>query len=262
MNRVVAHVVAFLLSAVSLAACSGGGLNVSLPQLNHKIATIAGRTKSATSPVSTSIVPASTQLFVLAGTTSYSTTPGGRSIGTEPGRLFGATEVLPVIAKSQGYVEVLLPGPPNGEIGWISDSKGTNEIDPWAVVVSLVHRTISVYHSGILVGSSPAGIGAPNTPTPVPPGGMTFIDGDVVAKGTIEAPVLRTLGLHVVGNEASVDDAAIGANQVAIHGWGDREHDPSVFGQAISHACIRVPALFVTTQVAPLPNGTLVFISS
>jgi hypothetical protein len=251
--------------ALSLAACGGGGT----PTVGSPVAGSAGLSShtmttdrsAATGPFAGE-VPVTTTLLALDGSTPYSSDLGGPSVGTEPGVLFGATEVLPIVARSGPDVEVLIPGPPNGLTAWVARTAGTEETDPWAVAVSITARTISIYRSGVLVGASPVAVGAAGTPTPVPPGGETFIDGDIGAAGSFEAPVLRPLGLHVEGSEAAVDDASLGATQVGIHGWNDEQGNPAVFGQAVSHACIRVPAMFLTDDVAQLPNGTPVFIRS
>jgi lipoprotein-anchoring transpeptidase ErfK/SrfK len=66
----------------------------------------------------------------------------------------------------------------------------------------------------------------------------------------------------VSGAEAQVDDASVGADLVAIHGWEDRQNDPAVWGStsglAVSHACVRVPANFAAGPLSAVPNGTLV----
>jgi hypothetical protein len=248
----------------SLAACGSDSPTVESPvggsagPSTHMMTTDRS---AATGPFAGN-VPVTTTLLALDGSTPYSSDPGGPSVGTEPGVLFGATEVLPIVARSGPDVEVLIPGPPNGLTAWVARTAGTEETDPWAVAVSIRARTISIYRSGVLVGASPVAVGAAGTPTPVPPGGETFIDGDIGAAGSVEAPVLRPLGLHVEGSEAAVDDASLGADQVAIHGWNDEQSNPAVFGQAVSHACIRVPAMLLTHDVAQLPNGTPVFIRS
>ena len=53
------------------------------------------------------------------------------------------------------------------------------------------------------------------------------------------------------GRDQQLDTFDGGAPQIALHGWSD----PSVFGQARSNGCIRVPSATVE-QLAALPLGT------
>jgi lipoprotein-anchoring transpeptidase ErfK/SrfK len=66
-------------------------------------------------------------------------------------------------------------------------------------------------------------------------------------------PLILPLGAH----SASLDTFGGGPGTVALHGWPD----PSVFGHAVTHGCVRVPsaALRVLSQI---PLGSLVLIRS
>jgi len=209
-------------------------------------------------------IPTSSTVLALQGPTPVSISPGGPTVRREPGVIYGGIETLPVLAVQSTWAEVLEPGPPNGVSGWVPVADGTIESDPWFLVVDLEHRVITAYDEGREVMSAPAAIGAPSTPTPQPPGGRTFVSADIATTGanSAEGPTLRPLALHVGGTEAEVDDAAVGGNLVAIHGWADLQSDPSVWGPqaglAVSHACVRVPANFAVGPLSEVPNGTLV----
>jgi len=224
--------------------------------------------QSTTRATSIGVPGALSPVLTLAGATPYSSTPGGPAVGTIPAVTYGVATALPVLATQGSVSQVQLPGPPNGLVGWVSSSSGTITPDPWSIVVSLSARTITVYNDGRVVATAPAAVGKPATPTP---SGWTFVDGDIQTVGVdaAEAPVLRTLGLHQVGRAAAIDQRAIGATQIAIHGWfagtvtGPRANpvlwSPDGHGHAISHGCIRVPVgAGVLGSIAKVPNGTRV----
>jgi len=222
--------------------------------------------------VSSNLPGAPSEVMTLAGSTPYSSTPGGPEVGTVPAATYGVATALPVLAVQGSESQVQLPGPPNGLTGWVATNSGATVPDPWSVVVSLPARTITIYSSGRVVATAPAAVGAPSTPTPA---GWTFVDGDIQTVGvdSAEAPVLRTLALHQVGRAAAIDQAEISATQIAIHGWdsgtvtGPRANpvlwSPDGHGHAISHGCIRVPVgAGVLGLIAKIPNGTRVDITT
>ena len=89
-------------------------------------------------------------------------------------------------------------------------------------------------------------IGEPGTPTPT---GRTFVLGSVVDEAQSFSPVILPLGSH----SDTLDTYGGGPGTVALHGWPDA----SVFGGAVSHGCIRVPA-DALDRLRQVPLGTLV----
>ena len=65
------------------------------------------------------------------------------------------------------------------------------------------------------------------------------------------SPVILPLGAH----SATLDTYGGGPGTVAFHTWPD----PDVFGRAVSHGCIRVPA-DALEQLMDVPLGTLVLV--
>ncbi len=228
----------------------------------------APTTTTIVSLMSSDVIPTSTQLLALPGPTPISSTAGGPAVSTEPGTIWGGQEVLPVIATNGTWAQVLLPGPPNGATGWVPLSAGTTTQDPWFLQVDLGTQQITAYQGGVAVATSPAATGKPSTPTPVPPGGLTFLTGALatVGKYRVESPALRPLALQVTGAVAASDIATVGGAQVAIHGWEGEQTNPSVWGPtnglAVSHACVRVPRDFAAGPLTAAPTGTLVRIVS
>ena len=155
---------------------------------------------------------------------------------------------LPVVGRSGGWSQVLLPSRPNGSVGWLKTSEVERRTSSYLIRVHLGSRTLELFDDGDLVGSWAVAIGAPETPTPT---GRTFLLGSITDEAQAFSPVILPLGSH----SDTLDSYGGGPGTVAIHGWPDA----SVFGAAVSHGCVRVPAdaLSALTQV---PLGTLVIV--
>jgi len=155
---------------------------------------------------------------------------------------------LPVIDQKEGWTQVLLPSRPNGSIGWLRTAQLVERHTPYLVRVHVGSRRMELLRDGETVGEWSVAVGAPATPTPT---GRTFLLGSIVDDAQGFSPVILPLGTH----SDTLDTYGGGPGTVALHGWTD----PSVFGKAISHGCVRVPA-DALEQLTDVPLGTLVII--
>ncbi len=155
---------------------------------------------------------------------------------------------LPVVDRSGGWSQVLLPSRPNGAAGWLRTSQVERRTTPYLVRVHLASRQLELFHDSDLVGTWPVAVGASSTPTPT---GRTFVLGSITDANQSYSPVILPLGLH----SDTLDTYGGGPGTVALHGWPDT----SVFGSAVSHGCVRVPA-DALQQLTQVPLGTLVMI--
>jgi len=173
--------------------------------------------------------------------------PGRRPFAKVTPKQFGDTW-LPVVERRGGWSRVLLPSRPNGSTGWLRTRDVERATTPYLVRVHLGSRELELFLQGSSVGRWPVAIGAPETPTPP---GRTFLLGQVVDEAQSFSPLILPLGSH----SDTLDSYGGGPGTVALHGWPD----DAVFGQAVSHGCIRVPsdALGALSQV---PLGTLVLV--
>ncbi|MDZ5621510.1 L,D-transpeptidase family protein [Nocardioides sp. HM23] len=173
--------------------------------------------------------------------------PDGRPFAKVTPNQMGETW-LPVIDRRPGWVQVLLPSRPNGSTGWLKTSSVEQARTPYLIRVHVGSRELELFSDGELLGHWPVAVGTAETPTPT---GRTFLLGSIVDAEQSYSPVILPLGSH----SDTLDSYGGGPGTVAIHGWPD----DSVFGNAVSHGCIRVPddALEQLTQV---PLGTLVLI--
>ena len=155
---------------------------------------------------------------------------------------------LPVIGQRKGWTQVLLPSRPNGSVGWLRTAQLVERHTPYVVRVHVGSRRMELVRDGRTIGEWSVAVGAPATPTPT---GRTFILGSIVDEQQSYSPLILPLGTH----SDTLDTYGGGPGTVALHGW----QDTSVFGRAISHGCVRVPA-DALDQLRQVPLGTLVII--
>lgn len=155
--------------------------------------------------------------------------PDGTPFAKIGPKQFGDTW-LPVITRNTDWVQVLLPSKPNGSTGWVRSSELAEAHSRFLVRVHLGARTLELFEDGDRVGSWSVAIGAADTPTPV---GRTFVLGQITDEKQPFSPVILPLGSH----SDTLDSYGGGPGTVALHGWTN----PEVFGQAVSHGCVRVP---------------------
>ena len=180
--------------------------------------------------------------------------PGKPPIGVLPATEVGAPTWVPVVQTSPGWDRVLLPSRPNRATGWIftagaAGSRLQIRHSAYLIRIQTGARTLSVDDGGRPLGTWPVAVGAPGTPTPT---GRTFLLALLAPAHPTYSPLILPLGVH----SAAFSAFDGGPGTVGLHGWPD----PSVFGHAVSHGCVRVPptALHVLSGI---PLGTLVLIT-
>ena len=173
--------------------------------------------------------------------------PGRRPFAKVTPKQMGDTW-LPVIGREGAWTQVLLPSRPNGSTGWLRTAQLEQRRTPYLIRVHVGSRQLELFREGDLVGSWSVAVGAPETPTPL---GRTFLLGSIVDENQSDSPLIRPLGSH----SDTLDSYGGGPGTVTLHGWPD----PSVFGTAVSHGCIRVPD-DALEQLRQVPLGTLVIV--
>lgn len=173
--------------------------------------------------------------------------PGGSPIGKIGPKQIGETW-LPVIDKSDGWTQVLLPSKPNGSTGWLKSGQLEEKFTPYVIAVHLKSMRMQLFFEERQVGDWEIGIGKADTPTP---SGRTFLLGSIVDPNQQYSPVILPLGAH----SATLDSFGGGPGTVAIHTWPTTD----VLGTATSHGCIRVPK-DALTKLQQVPLGTLVLV--
>jgi lipoprotein-anchoring transpeptidase ErfK/SrfK len=171
--------------------------------------------------------------------------PGRRAFAKVGPRQMGELW-LPVVDRRRGWTKVLLPSRPKSAAGWVRTRDVERRTTPYEVKVHLGSRTLELFYEGRQVGSWTVAIGKPGTPTPT---GRTFVLGLIQDDKQGFSDYILPLGTH----SATLDSYGGGPGTVAFHGWPDS----SVFGQAISHGCIRVPD-DALERLREVPLGSLV----
>jgi lipoprotein-anchoring transpeptidase ErfK/SrfK len=147
------------------------------------------------------------------------------------------------------WVEVQLPGRPNGHTGWIPRSAVLLDQTKSRIKIRLKSRVVETYTSGKLTGSYKAAVGTGGTPTPT---GNFAIDDPYRTKTASERGTYGPYILTLTAYSNVLKNFGGGPGTVAIHGWPDA----SVLGKAASHGCIRVANGSVAAIARIAKSGT------
>ena len=80
---------------------------------------------------------------------------------------WGAAVTLPVTARRTHWLEVRVIGRPNGQTAWVPAADVSLTRTPYYIVIDLSRRHLLLFREGRLRLYAPAGVGAPETPTPL-----------------------------------------------------------------------------------------------
>jgi lipoprotein-anchoring transpeptidase ErfK/SrfK len=168
----------------------------------------------------------------------------------------GEQTTLPVIARSIGpggvrWLQVMLPGRPDGSTGWIAQQGTRPLVTAWRIVVDLAGRRVRVYRDGRMMRAFQAVVGKPSTPTPT---GQFFVE-EVVQMHAGEAGGPFALALSARSNVLQEFEG--GPGQIAIHG---RNNLGGTLGTGASHGCIRLDTASIDWLAARIGPGTPVTI--
>jgi lipoprotein-anchoring transpeptidase ErfK/SrfK len=150
------------------------------------------------------------------------------------------------------WLEVRLPGRPNGLTGWIKKAHTVAQTTPWHIVVDTSARTVTVYRSGHSVLVAKAVVGKPSTPTPH---GEFFVEEDLhLPADAVGAP----FALALSARSDVFQDFDGGPGQIALHGLENVGGTP---GTAASHGCVRLPGNIMHWLVIRIGPGVPVTIT-
>ena len=135
------------------------------------------------------------------------------------------------------WLQVRLPGRPNGHTGWISAARTRSTSTPWRIVVSLSRRHVVVLRSGRVVREFAAIVGKPSTPTPR---GSFFVEEALrLSPSASGAP----FALATSARSNALREFEGGPGQIALHGTGNLSGS---LGTAASHGCVRLAPQAIT----------------
>jgi lipoprotein-anchoring transpeptidase ErfK/SrfK len=256
---------AFLAIAVAFAGCGSSSPSASSSAAAHHaqpshrskaaktLKTGAIAAAMAKALASSAAVPPVGSSFVadLHGAIAGYPAPGQPSNMIVPGTWYGYPSVLPVIATEPGWLEVRLAQRPNESTAWIQQSQVTLGTTPYQIVVDLATMHLTVYDSNKEIMDFPAGIGAPDDPTPT---GQFFMTMKVPPPSAGYGPFVLVTSNH---SNTITDWEDSGDAIIAIHGPITAADDALIgtTGAAISHGCIRLHDNDLAL-LANIPAGT------
>ncbi|MGH3241963.1 MAG: L,D-transpeptidase, partial [Spirillospora sp.] len=185
-----------------------------------------------------------------AATAPVSAQPGAPAVAELPATQLKGDTWVPVVETRPGWRRVLLPSRPNGVTGWIPDSGLKVARSTHVIKVDVGDRKLTLLKSGRKEGTWTVAVGAPKTPTPT---GRTFVLASMAPSKPTFSPLILPVGAH----SETLDTYGGGPGTVAFHGWPST----SVFGKAITHGCVRVPA-DALKRLSKAPLGTPVLVTA
>ena len=165
---------------------------------------------------------------------------------------------LPVVGHAAGsdgvrWLQVLLPGRPNGHTGWIVARDTTHATTPWRILIRTAARLVTIYRGDVAVRTFPAVVGKPSTPTPH---GTFFVEEAIqLRSGDVGAP----FALALSARSTVFQEFDGGPGQVALHGL---TNVGGVLGTAVSHGCVRLANDAMRWLVVRVGPGVPVTITS
>jgi L,D-transpeptidase-like protein len=169
----------------------------------------------------------------------------------------GESTTLPVIGRTvrhgTAWLDVKLPGRPNGSSGWIAAQGTRPSSTGWHLIVSLGGRTVTVYRHARVVRRFAVVVGKPSTPTP---SGRFFVE------ETLRMPASEPGGPFALALSARSDalqEFEGGPGQIALHG---RDLLGGTLGAAESHGCMRLATASIVWLAERIGPGVPVTIDA
>jgi lipoprotein-anchoring transpeptidase ErfK/SrfK len=249
-----AAVPVLLAAALLVTGCGGGSEPAPAKAAQAKTATGLPQATTYTTlddlPVDTSAAAGDGTVVHPDAATPVSAKPGAPAVAELPSTQLKGPTWVPVVESRPGWRRVLLPSRPNGVSGWIPDTGLKAARSRHAVKVDVGDRKLALYEAGRRVGAWTVAVGAPKTPTPT---GRTFMLASLAPAKPTYSPLILPVGAH----SDTLDTFGGGPGTVAFHGWPSKD----VFGKAVTHGCVRVPA-DALRKLAKVPLGTPVVVTA
>jgi lipoprotein-anchoring transpeptidase ErfK/SrfK len=166
----------------------------------------------------------------------------GKQTAATTKKKVGAT--TKIRSTTPAWYKITVPGRPNGRTGWVQAKDVLIHPMPWQVVVFRGSRMFQLWKGTTLVRQGKVAVGAPGMETPL---GLFYV---TVRFKPVREAFLGAFAFELSGYSKLSDWP--GGGVIGLHGW----NDPSVFGRAVSHGCIRISnenAAFLRDRI---PVGT------
>ena len=176
--------------------------------------------------------------------------PKGPTRTQEANTILGTVTVLAVLSPPEaGWVEVMLPGRPNGSTGWVRANQVSLFIVDGHITVDLSDKVLTYVIDDVEVLRTQVGIGSPHNETPV---GEFFVTDNVRLADPTGPWGSHALGLS--GRSDTITEFNGGDGIIGIHGT----NNPASIGDDISLGCVRLPNDMIALLYELVPIGTRV----
>nr|BFE66171.1 hypothetical protein GCM10020063_106970 [Dactylosporangium thailandense] len=165
-------------------------------------------------------------------------------------QISGVNLVMPVVARQDGWVAVLLPSM-NRSIGWLPPGGWSTTPLRDQIVVHRGAYTLTWVRDGQAQQTWTVTVGAPATETPL---GRTFVLGRSAQPSKVYAG-LDVLALGAVPDDKKAVASGLADAHTGIHAWYRNE-----FGYRKSNGCVRMPPAAQKTLLDNIGSGTSVVV--
>jgi hypothetical protein len=179
--------------------------------------------------------------------------PGGRRLARLGTRTeFGSRRVLGVLRRRGGWLAVLAPQLPNGEVGWIPATAARLGATDLSLHVDLSRRSLELRAGGRVLRRMPVAVGRPGNDTPLGRYAVT----DRLHTGRADSPY-GCCAIALTGHQTNLPPGWPGGDRLAIHGTPQT----SSIGRAASLGCLRAPTAGLRVLMRRADAGTPVFVT-
>ncbi len=184
--------------------------------------------------------------------TSLRIRPGGRTVARLKRRTgFGSRQVLSVVRRDAGWLQVVATERPNGRLGWIREADARLASTDWSLHVDRSARRLVLRRDGRRVRSLPVAVGRAGNPTPL----GRFAVTDKLRPQRPDSPYGCCI-LALSGHQTRLVPGWPGGDRLAIHATPQ----PETVGRPVSLGCMRAHDGDVRELMRTVPLGTPVFV--
>jgi lipoprotein-anchoring transpeptidase ErfK/SrfK len=178
--------------------------------------------------------------------------PDGRRLRTlEPYTEFGSRQVVSVLRRENGWLQVIASQLPNERRGWIPERRARIRGTDYALHVDVSARRLELRHGGRVIRRARIAVGRPGNETPI----GRFAVTDKLRPEYADSPY-GCCAIALSGHQTKLEPGWVGGDRLAIHGTAQTE----TIGKPVSLGCMRAHARDLKVLMRRVPLGAPVFI--
>jgi hypothetical protein len=178
--------------------------------------------------------------------------PAGRGLHRLPTTTeFGSRQVLSVVDRHRGWLQVISSELPNNRLAWIAASQVAVRGTDFDIVVDRSERRAELRHGGLPIRTFRVAVGRPGNETPL--GEFAVTD---KLHPTDPGSPYGCCAVALSGHQPRVEPGWVGGTRLAIHGT----QQPETVGRPASLGCLRAHETALRAILRRVPLGTPVFV--